>query len=95
MTDDFSGKFLKGIPAPILPPWIASLEDVSSLQAHSGKGSHREEPRRLAYSSGYHVCETEPLGLVKPLGDCSLADPELFLTRTHKPDHMTKLFLNS
>lgn len=31
MTDDFSGKFLKGIPAPILPPWIASLEEVSSM----------------------------------------------------------------
>lgn len=45
-TDDFSGKFLKDIPAPILPPWIASLEAVSSMQAHPGK-AHTERNRGI------------------------------------------------
>lgn len=46
MTDDFSGKFLKGIPAPILPPWIASLVEVSSRRAHPGK-AHKERNRGI------------------------------------------------
>ena len=46
MTDDFTGKFLKGIPAPILPPRIASLEEVSSRQAHPGK-AHKERNRGI------------------------------------------------